>query len=71
MMHRNNNLLGDVVANEGSIRKRVKRGSVFNKVVPGHKSPILPMESMIVATIVYMVRIRQCLTPSQGLNLII
>ena len=65
----NNNLQEDIVINEGYIRQRLKRGSVFNNGVRGHSSPILPMEPTIVTTIVQMAQIRQCLAPSQGLAL--
>ena len=63
------NLTGQVITTE-SIKKRITRNNllVFNK--QGQISPLLPLEPKIVDIIVHMSRICQCLTPSQGLNLV-
>ena len=65
-----NNVGADVVIAECTIRQRIKRDAVFTNGGRGHDSPLLPLEPTIVKIIIQMSRIRQCMTPSQGLKLV-
>ena len=65
-----NNIPDNVNIRETTIRQRVKRKRVFTNGSRGHESPLLPIESTVVKLIIQLSRIRQCLTPSQGLSLV-
>ena len=65
-----NNVGADVIIAEETIRQRIKRDAVFTNGGRGHDSPLLPLEPTIVKIIIQMSRIRQCVTPSQGLKLV-
>jgi hypothetical protein len=65
-----NNIPSNITIQPSTIKKRILRGSIFSQGIGGHRSPLLPLEPVFVSTIVQMARIRQSLTPSQGLALI-
>ena len=55
---------------ESLVRKRITRGKSFITTKKGLQSPLLAMENLLVRTIIQMARVRQCLTPSQGVALV-
>ena len=65
-----NEVSDDIGISDTTIRQRVMRGSIFSQGIGGHQSPLLPLELLFVATIIQMARIRQSLSPSQGLALV-
>ena len=65
-----NNIPSNVDIKPSTIKKRILRGNIFSEGVGGHRSPLLPLEPVFVSAIVQMARIRQSLTPSQGLALV-
>ena len=65
-----NNIATSIKIQENTIRRRSQRGKMYSDGVGGHQSPLTPIEPTIVSTIIQMARIRQCLTPSQGLKLV-
>ena len=52
-----------------TVRKRVQRGKIFASH-RGHTSPLISLEQSVMTTIKQMCRIRQCLTPTQGIALV-
>ena len=66
-----NCLPDDFTVDKQLIRQREKTGNIFiTQDNGGHLSPLQPVEAKVIATIVQMARIRQCLSPSQGVHLI-
>lgn len=59
-----NKVSDDIGISDTTIRQRVMCGSIFSHVISGHRYPLLPLESLFVATIIQMARIRQSLSPS-------
>ena len=64
------NNLHDVTVTCDSMRQRVKRKKIITVVEHGNSSPLLPVEPTIVSTIIQLLRIRQSITPSQGIMLV-
>ena len=67
-----NGLPDDYVINKSTIRQRLKKKQNLMVYVdhPGHASPLSQIEPEIVAVLIQMAQIRQCLTPSQAIHLI-
>ena len=64
------NNLHDVTISCESMRQRVKRKKIITVVDRGVPSPLLNIEPTIVSTIIQLSRIRQSITPSQGIMLV-
>ena len=61
----------DIEILPSAIRRRLERKSLqSHHVAGGQISPLLRIELTVVEIIVQMARIRQCLTPSKGLQLV-
>lgn len=65
-----NSILTTINIPESTIHQRAKRGNILSNGCGGHVSPLTPLEPSFVSTIIQPARIRQCITPSQGLKLI-
>ena len=63
------NLPDDAEITQHSIRRRIERKKVF-VTQTGLSSPLLALENTIVTLLIQMGRIRQCLSPSQSLQLV-
>ena len=63
------NLPAEFTMLHSTVRKRIERGKIF-ATHRGHTSPLISLEQSAVTTIKQMCRIRQCLTPNQGIALI-
>ena len=65
-----NGIRKDSIISKHLIRQRMKRGHIITVNRQGHTSPLAPVESKIVNTIVQMARIRMALSPSTAIRLV-
>ena len=65
-----NGLPEDLTINKNLIRQRMKQTVVVNTPHSGLTSPLISIEPLIVGILIQMAQIRQCLTPSEAVQLI-
>ena len=65
-----NNIPDEVKIPENTIHQGLKRGPVSNSGTKGYDSSLLLIKPTLIATIIQMARMRQCITPAQGISLV-
>ena len=70
LVSKRNKLGDDIKITPACIRQRLKKNMVVTARHPGHVSPLINIEPQVIKVITQMARLRQCLTPSQAVQLI-
>ena len=65
-----NKLKDSFAVSKSTIHQRLKNNLIVLNSHPGHTSPLAEIESDVVEVLIQMARLRQCVTPSQAVQLI-